>query len=540
MQRAPIWTIWQAPGSARAGLDTIAFVPTLRSVSPSSHPLRRRRSAGLAAVAIVLALTGCAGRSAVGSGASGSAPAGSVPAHTAAIPAGNWTQFNYTAQRTGVGPAATGITAANLGQLRSRIVHLPGTVDSAPVELHAVRVGRRVRDVVILTTSYGITLAIDPGTGARLWKFVPRGTSRLEGTPQVTTATPIVDPDHRFVYAASPNGVIYKLRISNGRQVWGRSITTNPAREKIEGALNIGGLSVVASTGGYDGDGPTYQGHVVLISRRTGHITHVWNSLCSNRRHLIDPTTSCPATDSAIWGRSGSVIEPGSGRILVTTGNAPFNGRTDWGDSVVELSHSLRLLHNWTPADQASLHRTDSDLGSMDPALLPPVDGLHLAVQGGKDGLLRLLNLRRLDGTTGPAGPRTGGELQTINAPGPTNVFTEPAVWSHRGHTYVFVADGAGTTAYELGGNHRLFVVWQRPASGTSPVLAGGLLYAYDPGGRLIVRNPLTGQALASLSAAPGHWNSPIVVGGRIILPVGNDNDHQTSGLLYIYHLPGR
>lgn len=522
----------------RAGYHRL--VPTRRLALRSAQVLRRRPAAGLLAASLALGLTGCAGRTAVGSGASAPGSSGSDSAYAAAIPSGNWTQFDYNPERTGVGPAATGITASNLGQLRSRVVHLPGTVDSSPVELHAVRIRHRRRDVVIVTTSYGITVAIDPGTGARLWKFVPRGTSGLEGSAQITAATPIVDPDHRFVYTASPNGVIHKLRISSGRQVWRRGITTNPSREKIEGALNIDGSSVVASTGGYVGDIPPYQGHVVLISRRTGHITHVWNSLCSNHHHLIDPTSSCPASDSAIWGRSGSVIEPGSGRILVATGNGRFDGRTFWGDSVLELSRSLRLLHNWTPSDQASLNSSDTDLGSTDPALLPSVDGLHLAVQGGKDGILRLLNLRRLNGTTGRAGPRTGGELQRIKAPGPTDVFSEPAVWSHGGHIYVFVTDAAGTTAYELGSNHRLFVAWREVADGTSAVVAGGLLYVYDPGGRLIVRNPLSGRALASLPAGSGHWNSPIVVGGRIILPVGDDNDHKTSGLLYIYHLPGR
>jgi hypothetical protein len=72
-------------------------------------------------------------------------------------------------------------------------------------------------------------------------------------------------------------------------------------------------------------------------------------------------------------------------------------------------------------------------------------------------------------------------------------------------------------------------------------VLAGGLLYVFDPsGGRLDVYTPVSGGLLASLPAAGGHWNSPIVVGGRIILPTGNANDHETRGTMFIYHLPGR
>jgi hypothetical protein len=56
----------------------------------------------------------------------------------------------------------------------------------------------------------------------------------------------------------------------------------------------------------------------------------------------------------------------------------------------------------------------------------------------------------------------------------------------------------------------------------------------------LIVRAPRTGRQLAALPVGPGHWNSPIVVGGRIILPTGDANDHQQSGQLVILHLPGR
>ena len=106
----------------------------------------------------------------------------------------------------------------------------------------------------------------------------------------------------------------------------------------------------------------------------------------------------------------------------------------------------------------------------------------------------------------------------------------------------VFVAGDSGTAAYALtgGSRPRLRVAWQNGTAGTSPVLAGGLLYVYDPGGSLKIYAPSSGRELASLSAGSGHWNSPIVVGGRVIVPTGNSNDHSTSGQLIIYHLPGR
>ena len=85
-------------------------------------------------------------------------------------------------------------------------------------------------------------------------------------------------------------------------------------------------------------------------------------------------------------------------------------------------------------------------------------------------------------------------------------------------------------------------VAAQNATPGTSPVLAGGLLYVYDEqDGSLKVYEPTHLRLLDSLPAATGHWNSPIVVGGRIILPEGNANDHSTHrARVDIFHLPGR
>ena len=513
-----------------------------------------RRGGFWGAVALGAALiAGCGGSgpAIVGPGPDSSneySSATTARAQHAQIPESDWLQFDYDAQRDGVGPAATGITARNVHSLRQRTVRLPGTVDSSAIELAGVTVRGRKRDVIVMTTTYGRTVALDPGSGTRLWEFTPADIRSYEGSSQITTATPTADPDRRFVYSTSPDGRIHKLALATGREIraggWPVRVTFDPTHEKLASPPNIIGGSLIVVTDGYVGDAPPYQGHVVTIDRSSGRITAVWNSLCSNRHTLIDPPKSCPASDSAIWGRNAPVIEPGTGRILVATGNAPFNGSTNWGDSVLELSpDGSTLLHNWTPTDQARLNSGDLDLGSTSPAVLPAFDGRHLAVQGGKAGVLDLLDLDRLDGTTGGPGPRLGGQIQELSSPGGDQVFTAPVVWTHNGTIWVFVGDGSGTSAYVLGGSGaspRLHVAWQSGNGGTSPVIAGGLLYVYDPGGTLDVYEPTTGRLLASFPADSGHWNSPIVAGGRVILPVGNANDHATSGTLEIYHLPGR
>ncbi len=221
------------------------------------------------------------------------------------------------------------------------------------------------------------------------------------------------------------------------------------------------------------------------------------------------------------------MVEPGSGKLLVATGNGPWNGKTNWGDSVLELSpNGSRLLQNWTPANQAELERGDVDLGSTSPVVL----GHGLAAQAGKDGLLRLLDRNRLNGKTRSAGTAAGGELQTI----------APAVWGQTGGaTLIFVATGGGTGAFRLAGR-ALTRVWENGDAGTSPVVAGSVLYVYDPnGGGLRAYDPRSGRVLATLPAGPGHWNSPIVADGHVILPEGNANDHSQSGVLDIYSSAG-
>jgi outer membrane protein assembly factor BamB len=439
----------------------------------------------------------------------------------------DWPMFGVTPARSSSGPA-NGITSANVRRLHRQVVQLDGTVDSSPIYLHDVRVGAKTHDTFFFTTTYGRTEAVDAASGRVLWRYTPPSYRSVVGSAQITNSVPVADPGRAFVYAASPDGVVQKLSVRTGKPAWRTAITRLPSREKIASALNFAGGHLIATTGGYIGDAPPYQGHVVLLDPRSGKIVAVWNSLCSDRHQLIDPS-SCNAQLSAIWGRSGAVVDPASGDVLVASGNAPFDGKTNWGDSLIRLSPDLATIKGtWTPTDYARLESADIDLGSTSPVVL----GGGYFAQSGKDGKLRLLNAKSMS----PAG-HTGGELQTIPTPGGTDLFTAPAVWRAGAGAWLFVGDNAGLAAWRLKAG-RLEKVWENSTGSTSPVVANGLLYAYDPGGSgLHVYAAVSGRQLAVLPAGEGHWNAPIAVDGRVALPEGTANAHDSHGVLSIYRL---
>ena len=440
----------------------------------------------------------------------------------------DWTRFGYDEARSNASDADVGLTAATLPTLRRQQVTIDGTVDASAIYLHNVQVNGAAHDVFFVTTTYGKTIAIDANDGSILWRFTPPNYNSWAGSARITNVTPVADPDRTAIYSASPDGAVEKLAVADGHAIWTTSITNLATREKIASPLNFSRGHIIATTGGYIGDAPPYQGHVSVLDAVTGQLLHSWNSLCSDRAGLIDPS-SCAQSGSAIWGRAGAVIDA-NGNIYVATGNGRWDGITNWSDAVIELDPlATTMLANYTPTNTATLEASDADLGSTSPVLL---DATHL-VQGGKDAKLRVLNLQTIGGTTA----HKGGEVQSVNTPGSNAMFTAPAVLKQGGTTWLFAAGSGGTAAWTYS-NGTLTPAWSNGNSGTSPVVAGGFVFVYDPGGPLRVYDVATGNKITELANGGGHWNSPIVADGRIALPEGSANSHASSGIFNIWRLP--
>jgi outer membrane protein assembly factor BamB len=465
-----------------------------------------------------------------------------VPA--AIAPAGShaaWSQFGHDATHTGATSAATAVSTSTVDRLRPAFTAtLPGVVDGAPVLAPAVPTPAGVQDLLVTTSRDGWVTASNASSGDLVWTHQNgAGRCRIDnGDPCYSTTTPAVDPTATFVYAYGLDGKVHKYALGTGAETldgsWPEVATVKPADEKSSGALTIAatptGTYLYVVNGGYPGDRGDYQGHVTTIDLDTG-TQHVFNTLCSDDTGHLGPNT-CPGRQSAVWARAGVVYDPATHRVYLATGNGTFDGVRNFGDSVLAVNPDgtgtgAGPVASYTPANQGQLDDDDADLGSTAPAVLPALAGSrtsHLAVQSGKDGQLRLLDLDSLGGLVAPGHP--AGELQVIGVPQGGEVLTQPATWTDPADhaTWVFVSNDnglAGVRVVVTDGVPHLVPAWTVPSGGTSPVVAGGVVFYLTDNGALAV-DPSTGRRLwAESSPIALHWQSPIVTNDALYYPDG-------------------
>lgn len=508
----------------------------------------------------------------------------------------DWLQFGYDEAHSGFNRAERSYPTPTGDRVLYHYA-LPagaGLVDSAPVYLSGVATASGVKNMLFLVSKNGTLLALDADskTLGVLWSKRPLGTGL------VTNGAAAIDPDRAHVYAFGLDGKVHKYQVGNGGEVtsggWPQVSTLKPDQEKGASGLSIAtaqnGKSYLYSVvSGYIDDTSDYQGHVTAIDLATG-AQAVFNAQCSNLTiHFIangiltgagqNNCVRIGGGNSGIWGRSGSLYDAGTNRLFITTGNGDFdpanvNGHgMDWGDTVLALNPDGTgagggmPLDSYTPTTYGSdipkvgLEGYDADLGAVTLALIPPPPGtaagyLHLAVQGGKDGCLRLLNLANLSGQGGPA--HVGGELQAINFPGGVNCATgqdgpeiksQPAVWVNPADqsTWLYVTtDFAGMAAYKVvldgSGKPSLSFKWTGH-SATSPIVANGIVYMTSDA-RLYAYDAVSGASMIGDSSALAttlfndtHWQSPIIVNGRIYVVDGVTPTADSQ--LWVYELDG-
>jgi hypothetical protein len=260
----------------------------------------------------------------------------------------------------------------------------------------------------------------------------------------------------------------------------------------------------------------------------------VFNTLCSDQQvHFVSSpgTPDCASRRSGIWARNGVTYDDVTDRIYFATGNGQFNASTggrNWGDSVLALPADGSAVaggpaDSYTPVNFQQLENGDTDLGSTGPALLPASSFAgRLAVQSGKDGELRLIDLSDMSGQSGPG--HVGGELELQPLPQRGEVKTTPAVWINPADasTWVFIVDSSGSCAMKLtfpGGAPSLVKQWQNSLGGSSPLVANNVLY-FANATRIRALDPQTGNVLWSdaTKISGDHWQSPIVFNATLYI----------------------
>jgi hypothetical protein len=240
-------------------------------------------------------------------------------------------------------------------------------------------------------------------------------------------------------------------------------------------------------------------------------------------------------------------VDPVTGHIFFAISDGYFDvnkGGHDWGDTVVELTaDGTQVVDSYTPANYATEAFQNRDIGSTAPLLLPQIPHSrtpYLALQAGKEGLLRLLNRQDLSGQGGPG--HVGGELQTVTLQDLCPTLAEPVAWQDpaNGNIWVYVATLCHIDAFQVvtspQGATSLQFAWRVETESTTPFVAGSVLFAAISH-NLLALDPRTGHQLwgSALPSAGGsidriHWESPIVVGGHLYCT-------DEAGELTMYHL---
>lgn len=517
-------------------------------------PSGREALAVAGAAALALALTACSSSSASAAGTSTSEPKVSHPATTTSIAvasdsAQTLVTYHYGNDRQGLDskdPSFRHIVVAwttNSSKISGAIYAEPLIYDG----------------MVLVVTEEDDLYALNATTGAVKWKLnvgKPAQSDSVRAGPGLSgcgdifplgiTGTPVIDAKTGVLYLAAEEQaagtstwtgvrhVMVAVRLSDHRIVWKREIdpshagngkngTYIVAAEQQRTALSLVDGRVYVEYGGLVGDCSIYHGYVLSLPESGRGALGVYKTP-SNR-------------EDAIWATSGAAGDA-SGDLFVATGNGAHGpGQSfDYGDAVIKLSPSLKVMSYFAPATWAYLNDHDLDLGSDGPTLLP---GEGLLFQSGKAGYAKghsgakeswgyLLNPKSLGGIGHPLFQGSvcpnAGYVFGANAAAVVKVNGTPRI-------LVFVPCPSGTVALAVKtGAHPSFSrIWEASQGNPNgpPIVAGGLVWAIstgaDKGGGpaniLYGMDPVTGRVLVTEELAPvDHFVTPAAGDGEIVV----------------------
>lgn len=357
------------------------------------------------------------------------------------------TTYHYNALRTGWNSNETVLTPSNVNSSTFVMLHsitLDEQVDAQPLIIPNEKITagshQGTFEVAYVVTENNTIYAIDTESGTvlltrHLGSAVPKPLGCGNNSAVVgINSTPVIDRTANVMYVISytlqttPVYHIHELDLGNLTDkvtpvvVAGSHLLTDGSTYKFNPSNQR------QRPGLLDANGNIYAGFGSFCDFRTSS-TRGW--VLGWQKGTLTPLTTNKLTDtqtapkstyylSSVWMSGYGVAADGSGDIYFITGNSDktnnvYDGVTDIQESVVKLSHSNlnTILSIFTPADEFALDQADRDYGSAGVLLLPDQPGTvpRLAVAGGKEGNMFLLNRDKLGGFTS----NNGGALGVVS-----------------------------------------------------------------------------------------------------------------------------
>lgn len=382
----------------------------------------------------------------------------------------------YGNSRTSANMQESVLTAANVntaqfGKLFSRAVD--GPIYALPLIVTQFKLpDGAVHDLVIVATLNNSVYAFDadnPAQSSPCWHVnlgTPIYTGELYLGPEIgILATPAIDRSTNTIYltAIINNGgdvgsYIFALDLATGALKY-----NSPQRAVLPLAT---GEQETDATAWYQRAGLLVSNHAVYVgytyvSDDTLSIQHgfVQAFQADDLSVRLASWESSPNTPhGGVWQAGRGLAADRFGNLFVATADGEWNGTTDFGNSVVELHpRSLAVESYFTPSNWFALFESDTDLGANGVTLIPES---HLAITGGKQGIVYLMDDTNLGGlendlTANTDGSAFRGHLKPGNGLVPVQSFKasngcgytqcgqhlSTAFWANKIHPYLYVWD---------------------------------------------------------------------------------------------------
>ena len=283
----------------------------------------------------------------------------------AATTGAQWFTYDHDSARTGVAPDGPA-SAAAVRRLWASAA-LDGDVYAQPLV---------VGDRVIVATANDTVYALNASDGTVAWSthlgtpVAARSLPCGDVDPVGITGTPVVDLAAGRVYAVGmvqpTRDMLFDLDLASGRLIASTVVDApgaDPTVHNQRAALTLEGNTVYVPYGGRYGDCGNYHGRVVAVPVTSTGLGTAISFLLPTQR------------EGGFWSPPGASVAA-DGSLFLASGNSSSSGAFDYGNSVVRLTPDLRLADSFAPTNWEALNRTDADLGSTSPVLLPGQPGV--------------------------------------------------------------------------------------------------------------------------------------------------------------------